>query len=122
MRIVRVPDVSTAERKDIVRSHILPRMEKAHNIRGCISDDAMELLTCPRICGEHGMRGVEKVLEGALMQANVRVIKGDLRNQGGGKEGGEGKIEISHADVEAAAKMEDGGNQRTTDVPSHMYG
>jgi ATP-dependent Lon protease len=114
MRIVRVPDISTAERKDIVRSHILPRMEKVHNIRGCISDDAMDLLTCPRICGEHGMRGVEKVLEGALMQANVRVIKGT-------EEGS--KIEISPADVEAAAKMEDGSNHmKRDDAPSHMYG
>jgi hypothetical protein len=96
MRVVRVADSNCVEKRSIILRHVMPRIVKECNMHGAtLSDDALDLLTSPHICGSHGMRGIEKVLEGALLKANMRAIRigGDMPD-----------LCIGRADVQDAAK------------------
>ena len=71
MLVVRLPELTVADRLSIVSAHILPRIGKVH-------DGAMPVvvdLVCDAKPGE-GMRGIEKVLERAAMHASVRLVRG----------------------------------------------
>ena len=98
MRVVHVPDATKAEKGEIVTRHMLPRVAERCGITCTgVAPDALDLLTS----GEHssgcGMRGIEKVLEGALLRANLRAI---------GDERAPADTTIGRADVEEAAAPE----------------
>ena len=70
MLVVRMPELTVADRMSIVSTYILPRI-------GMVDEGAMsvvENLAQDAKPGE-GMRGIEKVLERAAMHASVRVIR-----------------------------------------------
>ena len=76
MRVVHVPDATKAEKAEIMTRHMLPRVAESCGLSCAgVAPDALELLMT---CSGSGMRGIEKVLEGALLRANLRAI-GDER-------------------------------------------
>jgi ATP-dependent Lon protease len=76
MNVLQVPNSSLSEKQQIVTKYMLPKIVKDYGMtNGSISDDALDILTSDKIAGGNGMRGIERALERAIMQANVRAIR-----------------------------------------------
>jgi ATP-dependent Lon protease len=114
IQVVRVPDASRAEKRDIVRRFVLPKIAEAC---GLVVDDlapeALDALVSPAQgassasshmhthAGGGGLRGIERVLERALLSANVRSIRAKVPAAT--------RIQVGVEDIREAARDADGG-------------
>lgn len=115
IQVVRVPDASRAEKREIVRRFVLPKIAEAC---GLVVDDlapeALDALVAPAQgassfssassdmhAGGGGLRGIERVLERALLSANVRSIRAKVPATT--------RIRVGVEDIREAARDADGG-------------
>jgi ATP-dependent Lon protease len=76
IRCLEVPDMSPVQKLAAVHGHMLPRLQKAHNLEHRITlDDGAEAKLHAAMTSSQGLRTAEKMLETAVMAASLRFLQ-----------------------------------------------
>ena len=74
LHIVHVKELSAAEKKKVVRERMLPSIAESLGLKNATMDDDCVVQLLSRLDGG-SLRGAEKALERALLNANIRTIR-----------------------------------------------